>query len=150
VPVAEAADLYGLPLEQFIAERTVLVRALRAEKRREEAAAVNSLRKPSVAAWAVNQLVRTRAAETSKLFEAGDRLHELQSALLSGSGDPASLKNASERIRIAVDELVSLATGLLSQDGNELTQATLDRVADTLQAAALDPEARVSIAAGRL
>ena len=47
-------DLYGLPLPRFIPERAALVKALRSEKRRDEAAVIAAMRKPSVAAWAVN------------------------------------------------------------------------------------------------
>jgi hypothetical protein len=150
VPVTDGADLYGLPLEQFIAERALLAKALRAERLRDKAAAITALRKPSVAAWAVNQLVRTRSAETLKLFAAGDELQQLQADLLEGTGDPAALRAATEPVRAAVDELVALATGLLSSDGHELTPATLERVADTLHAAALDPDARALVADGRL
>ena len=48
----DARDLYGLPLERFVPERTALGKALRSEGKREEAAAVAKLVKPSVAAWA--------------------------------------------------------------------------------------------------
>jgi hypothetical protein len=150
VPVAEGADLYGLPLEQFIAERTLLAKALRAEKRRDEAAAVAGLRKPSVAAWAVNQLVRTQIRDVQALFDAGDEVRRVQDELLAGDGDAVALRDATERQRAAVGALLDLARGLLSGDGHELTQMTMDRVADTLQAGALDPQARALIGDGRL
>ena len=56
----EPDDLYGLPLDRFVAERGALAKALRADGRRDEASRVAALRKPSVAAWAVNQLARTQ------------------------------------------------------------------------------------------
>src|ERR671929_141560 len=65
-------DLYGLPLDRFIAERGALAKALRGEDRRDEAAEVAKLRKPSAAAWAVNQLVRTQGRAVGELFDAGD------------------------------------------------------------------------------
>jgi len=67
-------DLYGLPLDRFVAERTALARELRGAGRREEAGEVAALRKPSVAAWAVNQLVRTQGRAVDELFEAVDAL----------------------------------------------------------------------------
>ena len=63
MPVDSPEDLYGLPLSRFIPERDALVKALRSEKRRDDAAAAARMRKPSVAAWAVNQLVRTQAQD---------------------------------------------------------------------------------------
>ena len=138
-------DLYGLPLEQFTPERNALAKQLRGQGRRDEAAAVGSLRKPSVAAWAVNQLARTQRREVKALFESGDAIRRAQSALLAGSGDAAKLRDASERERAAVAALTDKARGLLSAEGRELTQATLDRVSDTLHAAALDDEARTEV-----
>ena len=146
----QADELYGLALEQFIPERGALAKALRAQKRREEAAAVAALRKPSVAAWAVNQLVRSQGSSMQELFAAGDELREAQARLLAGSGDGKALRAANERERAAVDELVSAARGLLSSDGHELSPAVLERVADTLHAAALDESAREQVREGRL
>lgn len=143
-------DLYGLPLDRFVPERGALVKALRAEQRRDEAAAVAALRKPSVAAWAVNQLVRSQAASVQELYAAGDELRDAQARLLAGSGDGRALRAANERERAAVDELVQAARGLLSSDGHELSAAVVDRVADTLHAAALDEDARRQVRDGRL
>ena len=146
----QADDLYGLPLDRFIPERGALAKALRAEKRRDEAAAVAALRKPSVAAWAVNQLVRTQPSAVQELYSAGDELRDAQARLLSGSGDGRALRAANERERAAVDALVQAARGLLSSDGHELSPAVVERVADTLHAAALDEAAREQVREGRL
>ncbi len=146
----EPDDLYGLALDRFIPERAALAKALRADKRRDEAAAVAALRKPSVAAWAVNQVVRSQPAGVQDLFTAGDELREAQARLLAGSGDGRALRAANEREREAVDELVRAARGLLSSEGHELSPAVVERVSDTLHAAALDEQAREQVRAGRL
>lgn len=143
-------DLYGLPLDEFIPQRTALVRALRADKQRDEANVVAALRKPSVAAWAVNQLVRTQGAAVQELYDAGDALRAAQSDLLAGSGDGQALRAANARERAAVDTLVEAARGLLDADGHELSAAVVERVADTLHAAALDEGAREQVRDGRL
>ncbi|MEA2186201.1 MAG: hypothetical protein QOK16_1212 [Solirubrobacteraceae bacterium] len=143
-------DLYGLALERFVPERTSLARALRADGRRDEAAAVAGARKPSVAAWAVNQLVRSQGPAVKELFDAGDALRQAQAELLAGRGDGGALRAARERERVAVDGLVDSARGLLTSQGHELSPATLDRVLDTLHAAALDDSAREQVRAGRL
>ena len=143
-------DLYGLALDRFVPERGALAKALRADKRRDEAAAVAALRKPSVAAWAVNQLVRTQADGLRELFDAGDGLRDAQADLLAGRGDGRALRAANERERDAVDALVEAARGLLSSEGHELSPAIVDRVADTLHAAALDAGAREQVRDGRL
>jgi hypothetical protein len=146
----EPDDLYGLPLERFTPERNALAKALRQQGRRDEAAEVSKLRKPSVTAWAVNQLVRTQKREVSGLFKAGDRLARAQASLLAGRGNPGSLRKAVEAERAAVDELVKRARGLLSAGGAELSATRLDQVRDTLHAAALDDDARAQVRAGCL
>src|SRR4051794_23917258 len=148
--MADADDLYGLPLEQFVPERAALGKALRAQGNRDEAARVAKLPRPSVAAWAVNQLVRTQRAAVDELFEAGDAVIEAQSALVSGSGDAVAMREAAQRERAAVDDLVATARGLLGSSGNELSQTMLDRISDTLNAAALDEDARAQVRDGRL
>jgi hypothetical protein len=146
----DADDLYGLPLDQFIPERTALARSLRSQGRREEAKEVSGTRKPSVAAWAVNQLVRTQARPVAELFEAGDALRAAQDQVLAGQGDRSGLRVAAERERQAVQELVKAARGLLSTDGHELGSIIVERVSETLHAAALDEEARQQVQAGTL
>ena len=146
----EPQELYGLPLERFTEERNALVKELRKEGRREEATEVSNLRKPSVAAWAVNQLLRTQRRDVAKLFEAGDALKEAQSRLLAGHGEADALRDAVEAERAAVDHLTHRARGLLSSEGHELTSATLERVSETLNAAALDDDLRAQVSDGCL
>ena len=146
----DADDLYGLALDRFVAERTTLAKGLRKEGRREEAGEVAALRKPSVAAWAVNQLVRTQRAAVLDLLAAGDALRDAQSELLAGRGDGRALRAAADRERAAVDGLVQAARGLLSSEGVELSATVIDRVSETLHAAALDEDAREQVRHGRL
>jgi hypothetical protein len=146
----DADDLFGLPLDQFIAERTALARSLRSEGRREEAKEVAATRKPSVAAWAVNQLVRTQGRAMDELLEAGDALRAAQDQVLAGKGDRQGLRSAAERERGAVEDLVKAAGGLLTSEGHELGSAIIERVSDTLHAAALNEEARRQVKAGTL
>jgi len=123
-------DLYGLPLDQFVPERTALARELRKAGDRDKASEVAALKKPSVAAWAVNQLVRTQRRAITELLEAGDGLRSAQDDVLAGRGDAAR--------------------GLLSSEGEELSATMVERVSDTLHAAALDEDAREQVTAGRL
>jgi hypothetical protein len=146
----EPRDLYGLPLERFVPERSALAKALRQEGRREQAAEVSALRKPSVAAWAVNQLVRTQGRAIDALYEAGDRLQQAQAGLIAGRADAQALRESMVRERAAVNELVEKARGLLSSQGHELSPTTLERVSETLHAAALDEDARAEVRDGCL
>jgi hypothetical protein len=152
--MAQAPDdvvdrLYGLPHDAFVAERDAQVKELRAAGRRDEAAAVKALAKPTVAAWAVNQAVRSQARAAAGLWKAGNALAAAQDAVLAGKGSGADLRAATERERGALDPLVEAARGLLSSSGGDLSETTIERVRDTLHAAAIDAEARADVAAGR-
>jgi hypothetical protein len=137
-------ELYGAPREQFIAERTAWAKALRVDGRRDEATRVAALRKPSVAAWTVNQLVRAEPDRITQLCEAGDELRAAQDRMLSGDGTADELREAVERERAAVGALVSVA----AEHG--MSGAVSDRVAATLHAAALDETARGRVSRGQL
>jgi hypothetical protein len=146
----DAHELYGLALDRFVAERSALVKKLRAEGRRDEAGQVAKLAKPSVAAWAVNQLVRTQSRGVTRLFDAGDALRRAHAAVVAGQGDARTLRKATEGERAAVAALTDAARGLLDSDGHGLSQTTVERVADTLHAAALDDAARAAVSDGCL
>ena len=126
------------------------MKARRAEKRRAEASEVAALRKPSVAAWVVNQLVRTQRKAVQSLFAAGDDLARAQERAAAGEGGGDVMREATHRQRDAVRELLEAAEGLLGSDGHGVSQATMERVGETLRAAANDPDARQQVAGGCL
>jgi hypothetical protein len=147
----DAVDrLYGLPREEFVSERDALAKQLRADGSRDEAAAVKALPKPTVAAWAANQAVRSQKRAARELWKAGDVLSSAQDAVLAGKGSGAKLREASERERVAVETLVEAARGLLGATGGDLSEATIQRVRETLHAGAIDSDARDEVAAGRV
>jgi hypothetical protein len=146
----DAGELYGLPLDRFVAERNGLARRLRADGQREEAAAVAALRKPSVAAHGVNLLAHGARKRFGELFAAGDALRETQDRVLAGDADGRELARALERERAAVANLTQRAGELLAAEGHEPGAAVLERTGETLHAAALDDEARGLVVTGRL
>jgi hypothetical protein len=140
-------DLYGLPLEEFVEQRKQLAKRLRADKQTEEAKRVAALKKPTVAAWAVNQLVRTQRRAVDALFKAGEGIAKAQT---EGKAGAEKLREASSAMRGALAELMQAAEGLLTSDGHNLAAATLEKVSETLRAAALDPDAREELESGCL
>src|SRR5918999_4893627 len=143
-----AARLYGLPLEDFTRERDALARELRKAKERDTAAVIAKLPKPSQAAWAANRLARERRDLIDDLLAAGDALREAQDAALSGGGADA-LRDAGAAERRAVDALVAAAKEL-RPSGRKPSGTTLDRLRNTLHAAAADDDVRAALDAGRL
>jgi hypothetical protein len=144
---SEIDRLYGVPLDEFVADRDEVAKRLRREGDREAADQVKRLRKPSAGAWALNQAVRRRRKETDALLAAGERLREAHEALLSG-GDPAALREAMQEERALASALADCAEAIASETGKS-GPALRERVRSTLHAAAVDEEAREELAAGR-
>jgi hypothetical protein len=124
--------------------RNELAKRLKKEGHAAEAEEVRRLAKPSVAAWAVNQLARRRARDLRALLDAAARLRDVQA---TGRGDFA---HAAAAERAAVTKLVGAAAEILSETGRRPTDATLGRVATTLHTAAASESARADLERGRL
>jgi len=136
--VADPVDeLFLLPLREFTAARDRLAAQLVAAKQRDRARVVKALRRPTVAAWVVNQLAHRHAAAVRRLLDAGAVLRRAQYALR------AATKRRQETLR----ELRALAAPLLREAGSA---AHLDDVLATLEVASVDPAAAKAVTSGRL
>jgi len=119
--------LYGLPLGEFTAARDELAAELRAAGDSAGATRVKSLRKPSTAVWAINQVARRRPGRMDALLQAGERMREAQGA--------AGLREASEAHHELVWELLQQATNVLAEAGIRAPGDHLDGIRITLQSA---------------
>jgi hypothetical protein len=146
------AGLYRLPLAEFVAGRDQLARRLRAAGDREAARRVAALRRPSVSAWAANQLARAAPHAMAELLETGAALAQAQQDALAGQpGAARRLRSGSAQLRAAISRLTQRAETLLARAGHAASDATLGRLAATLQAAATGDQAtRAALAEGRL
>lgn len=124
----EIDRLYQRPLEEFTAARNALAKEVRGA----EATAVRRLQKPSVTAWAVNQLYWQKRRVYDQLISAADHLRAAHRALLAGkSGD---LHKAEAAHRDAVRAATEAVRDILRQAGESYTQATMIAVDETLDA----------------
>ena len=142
-----AVELYALPREGFLDARQAIVKRLRAGGDAETAAQAAALRKPTVAAWAVNQLSRTRGEDIDRLIELGRAVGRLQR---KGPRSQEELRDATRERRKQVDALVQAAGDLLEAAGYGASRATLDAVANSLEAAVRDETARDRVVRGTL
>lgn len=94
--------------------------------------------------WAVNQIARRQPTLTGELLGLGEQLRKAQ------AGRGGDVRALSEAERDAVQKLAREARKLLEQDERSATDATMRRVAQTLQAAAADEEAGAQLARGSL
>jgi len=145
---SELDRLYALEPGAFVAERDRLARELRDAGLREESEQVKGLRKPTVSAATINQLTRQERREVDLLLDAGHRLREAQQRLLAGE-EPGSLDEPRRTEREALGNLRRAAARILDEAGRK-SDATLNRIVETLQAAAVSTEGRELLARGRL
>lgn len=126
------------------------MRQLREDGDREAAQEVKKLRRPSPAAWLVNQLGLREGAGVEALLKGGDRLRRAEDAMLGGKGDADELRSAAGEEREAIDRLLAAARGIAAEDDRKVNQATFDRVGETLQAASADEDLAELVRGGRL
>jgi hypothetical protein len=141
----EVDRLYGLPLEDFTKERNAAAARIRKEGDGERAEEIKALPKPTLPAWAVNQLARRNEVLVRALLRAGERLRAAQEKALAGKGAGA-LREATREERDVVQRLVAEAREVLPRP----SQPLLERIAETLRAAAVDEEGRELLKRGRL
>lgn len=137
-----ARELYALPLDAFTSERNA-----RAAASDDKAAArsIRSLRKPSLAAWVVDLLVRRATSELEQALELGAALREAQEEL-----DADTLGELTKQRRALVAGLARRATALAKDEGVTVSRAALDEVEKTLNAAMRDAAASDAVMTGRL
>jgi hypothetical protein len=144
----EVDRLFELPPEEFTAARDELAKRAAGEGRADDARTIKALRRPTVAAWVVNQVARRRPQELEELLEAGASVRRAQRKVLSGVRS-AEFREASERRRKLVTGLVRAAEDVLKESGRASAGAG-EAVRSTFEAASLDDESAELVRAGRL
>jgi hypothetical protein len=142
---AIADQLYSLPPGEFTAARTEQEKAARAGGDRELAARIHALRRPTVAAWAANQLARTGSDRAERLLGLGE---ELRSAYRDLDGGRIRALSAEQRQLIPV--LVGEAVRLADAAGQPLGAEARREVEQTLHAVVADGRAGQRWVRGRL
>ena len=120
--------LFQLPLAEFTGARNALAAQLKKSGRADEAARVKALAKPSISAWAVNQLYWDHREAFDQLIALGERFHKAQK-----SGKVAEMRTALDARRATLTELSDLATSVLRDAGNNPAPDTIHRITTTLE-----------------
>jgi hypothetical protein len=150
-PALDPLDqLFAAPLAEFTKARDRLAADLRKQGDKERAAEVKALSKPSAAAWAVNQAVRTSPEALRKLLEASDRMASLQLRAGADAKSRERFEEAAADHKAVMGQLVGNAGRALRDSGHAVTPVLLEKVSNNLKWAALDPEQRFFLSEGRL
>jgi hypothetical protein len=144
--LAEIAQrLYGLRPEEFTGARDDEVKRARADGDRAGAKAIAALRRPSLAAWLVNALVRERGDQVEQLLELGAALGAAQRGL---AGDEVrALGRQRQQLLAAVGRQ---ARALARELGHPVSDDVGQEVEQTLGAAMVDPRVAEAVRSGRL
>ncbi|WP_433931874.1 hypothetical protein AB3662_45940 [Sorangium cellulosum] len=129
----EVDDLYKTPLGDFTRARDDLAKRLRQAGDKAAAERVKSLRRPTAAAWTMNQLARRYPQRMEALLDAGERLREAQRGALAPGG-AQELREASRSHRAIVNELLRAAPALFAEGGYSEKGNPMDRLRDSLLA----------------
>ncbi|MEU2421035.1 hypothetical protein ABZ619_08325 [Streptomyces sp. NPDC007851] len=138
-------DLYTTPPSDFVARRGTLAAAAKADGRAEDARRIHAARRPTLAAWAANLLLRSQPEESRQFLELGQALREAYRTL-----DAAGLRDLTAQRRRVVSALSRQAAQLAREAGHRLTDPVLQDLEATLRAVLADPGAADEWTGGRL
>jgi hypothetical protein len=145
-PVGTALDeLYVTPPPAFVPRREGLAGEARAAGRTADARRIRAARRPSLAAWAANLLLRSRPEESRTFLDLGRALRDAYRSL-----DAEGVKELTEQRRSVVSAMSRQAAGLAAEAGHRLSDPVLRDVEATLRAVLADQDAADRWATGRL
>jgi DNA repair exonuclease SbcCD ATPase subunit len=141
--LAAVADrLYAGTVDGFTDARNAAAREV---EDKALAARIKKLKKPSVAAWAVNLLVRRESGQIDSVLALAESLRAAAEAL-----DGNELRALTRQRRQLTTALASTARSLAHEAGVRLTGPVVEQVESMLTAAMLDPVAAQVIRTGRV
>ena len=138
-------SLYAAAPDEFMAARSALVAAAKADGDAPAATEIGKLRKPSLAAWAVNLAARTVPDVVSALTDLGVTMRAAQSRM-----DTGSLTAMRGDRDAAVDAFVRAASDAVGASGRSLSAAAQQDVRATAIAALADERASAAVTSGQL
>ncbi len=138
-------ELYGLHPDEFLPARKGLAAKAKADKETGLAKAIESIRKPTAAAWAINQLVRARPDDIERLVELASGLQEAQ-----GKMDGAAMKTLGRERTTLIDELVRSTAEVAKEGGGSLSMPVANQVRETFVAALATTAAAEAVGSGQL
>jgi hypothetical protein len=140
-----AEELYGLTPGEFTDARNDYAKELRSDGDRELSERVKALRKPAVAAWVVNVLVRRDADEMTQVLELGESLRAAQADL-----DGDALRELTRQRRRLVSAVAGKGQSLARELGHKISESVVRQVEETLHAAMVDTDAAAAVRTGML
>lgn len=125
-------QLYQLPLEEFTVARNSLAKRVPGDP----GTRIKALAKPSIAAWAINELYWKSRGVYDKLVKASERRRAAHRLVLAGKS--TDLRAADESHQEALREAADRALDVLARAGHPATDSSRQTIAQTLEALPID------------
>ena len=126
-------EIYQVPLTQFAAVRDQMAARLKAAGDKAGSAELKRARKPTVPAWAANQVVWKAPDAWKRLQAATEALRKSHEENTS----PEDVRQATREQREALRVCETRAADILAREGHAASPAVLEKVGNTLLALAL-------------
>lgn len=140
-----AHDLYGVAPGEFIATRDARAKRAKTEGDPELAKAIGALRKPSVAAWVINVLIRELPERIGELVALGDEMEDARR-----DEDTGALRELSRQRRRLTAAVAQEGADLAADRGQKISAAVTEQVQSTLHAAMASENAGQAVRSGVL
>jgi hypothetical protein len=142
---AARSRVYGVKPAEFVSVRGDLAKQARSAGDKDLAGQIQSLRKPTLAAWLVNALAREESDALAQLLDLGREMREEMGAV-----DADGLRELTRRRHQLVSVLVDQARALGAASGLRVADEAARSVRATLEATLSDGDSSAEVAEGCL
>jgi hypothetical protein len=140
--------VFGASPDTFTSVRDTLVKKLKSEKRKEDAAIVAALRRPTALLWGMNQVARADGDPIRELRRLGQLALRAQEQMMSG-GSPADVLAAVEQRRVMVSALVNSVVAFLVDHGTA-AEVLAPQLRSAFEMVSVNAAASAALQRGRL
>ena len=120
--------LFAVSLNRFVETPAELAAELAQQGQKDDSKKLKGIRRPTVSAWATNQVVQDAPDDVSAFFEASDDLRRVQQAMLRGQSERAAYQTAAETFRTATTLLGATIRRTLESSGKNVEPSLVERI----------------------
>jgi hypothetical protein len=140
--------VFGASPDTFTSVRDTLVKKLKSEKRKDDAAIVAALRRPTALLWGMNQVARADGDPIRELRRLGQLALRAQEQMMSG-GSPTEVLAAVEQRRVMVSALVNSVVAYLVERGTA-AEVLAPQLRSAFEMVSVNAAASAALQRGRL
>jgi hypothetical protein len=143
-----AHQLLATPPDEFVAARNALVKQLKAEGERDQAAEVGAMRRPAWVDWALNVTATEHPADVERFADAAEAMRDAQRSAVTGRAG-VDLRTAMIGLRDRTGELARRANAALTGHGRPAALPDItERLAEIATSDAFTEQLRAGLLLG--